>query len=79
MTTTTIKVPVELRDRINRDAQARGVTAARLIEGLLDGHDRHARMQAFGAAFRSADHSYRDELRAWDVALSDRAGDHDGR
>jgi hypothetical protein len=32
MGTTTIKVPVELRDRINRDAQDRGMTAARLTE-----------------------------------------------
>jgi hypothetical protein len=34
---TTIKVPVELRDRINRRAQEQGVTATGLIEKLLDG------------------------------------------
>jgi len=71
VTTTTIKVPVELRDRINRDAQARGISAARLIEGLLDGHERRVRMQAFGRAFRSADQSYWDEFAEWDVALTD--------
>lgn len=45
---TTIKVPVELRDRINREARARGVTAAGLIEGLLDGYERRWRMESFG-------------------------------
>jgi hypothetical protein len=69
--TTTIKVPVELRDRINRDAQERGVTAAGLIEKLLDGYERRRRMEAFGRAFRGADQEYRDEFREWDVALAD--------
>ena len=68
---TTIKVPVELRDRINRDAQERGLTAAGLIEKLLDGYERRRRMEAFGRAFRSADQEYRDEFREWDVALGD--------
>ncbi len=68
---TTIKVSEELRDRINRDAQARGLTAAGLIEGLLDGYERRQRMAAFGEAFRSADASYWDEFGDWDVALSD--------
>jgi hypothetical protein len=68
---TTIKVPVELRDRINRDAQERGVTAAGLIEGLLDGYERRRRMETFGRAFRGADQSYWDEFRVWDIALID--------
>ena len=68
---TTIKVPVELRDRINRDAQEQGVTAAGLIEKLLDGYERRRRMEAFGRAFRDADQDYRDEFREWDVALGD--------
>lgn len=68
---TTIKVPVELRDRINRDAHEQGVTAAGLIEKLLDGYERRRRMEAFGRAFRGADLAYRDELREWDVALAD--------
>lgn len=71
MATTTIKVPVELRDRINQDAKARGTTAAGLIERLLDAHERRSRMDAFGRAFRSADASYWDEFRAWDVTLTD--------
>ena len=72
---TTIKVSVELRDRINRDAQARGVSAAGLIEGLLDGYERRRRMESFGRAFRGASPGYWDEFREWDVALSD---GHDG-
>lgn len=68
--TTTIKVSVELRDRINRDAQERGVTAAGLIEKLLDGYERRQRMEAFGRAFRGADQGYRDEFWTWDVAVS---------
>jgi hypothetical protein len=68
---TTIKVPVELRDRINRNAQEQGVTAAGLIEKLLDGYERRRRMQAFGRAFRAADQDYRDEFREWDVTLGD--------
>lgn len=75
MATTTIKVSVELRDRINRGARERGVTAAGLIEGLLDGYERRKRMEAFGRAFRDADQDYWDEFRDWDVALSD--GQHD--
>ena len=71
MGTTTIKVPVELRDRINRGARERGVTASGLIEALLDGYERRQRMDAFGRAFRSADEAYRDEFRDWDVALGD--------
>ena len=69
---TTIKVSAELRDRINHDAQARGVTAAGLIEGLLDGYERRRRMESFGRAFRDADQGYWDEFRDWDVALGDR-------
>ncbi|HNV10987.1 MAG TPA: hypothetical protein PKN27_06620 [Propionibacteriaceae bacterium] len=68
---TTIKVPEELRDRINRDAQERGVTAAGLIEGLLDGYERRRRMEAFGRSFRGVDVVYWDEFREWDVVVSD--------
>ena len=71
MVVTTIKVSAELRDRINRDAQERGVTAAALIEGLLDGYERRKRMEAFGRAFRGAEQDYWDEFHEWDVALGD--------
>lgn len=68
---TTIKVPAELRDRINREARERGITAAGFIEGLLDGYERRRRMEAFGRAFRGADRAYWDEFREWDVVLND--------
>lgn len=67
----TIKVSTELRDRINRDAKEQGLTAAGLLERLLDAYDRRRRMDAFGRAFQSADEDYWDELRAWDIALDD--------
>lgn len=72
---TTIKVSAELRDRINREARERGVTAAGLIEGLLDAYERRHRMESFGRAFRDADQAYWDESRAWDVTLSDGQND----
>ena len=68
---TTIKVSAELRDRITRDARERGVTAAGLIEGLLDGYERRQRMEAVGHAVRGADASYWDDFRTWDVTLPD--------
>lgn len=68
---TTIKVSAELRDRINRDAKERGLTAAGLIEALLDDEERQRRMAAFGATFRRADQAYRDESAAWDVVVDD--------
>ena len=70
---TTIKVPEHVRDRINRDASERGVTAAGLIEHLLDAYERRQRMEAFGRAFRGAGEDYWDEFRAWDVTLADGA------
>ncbi|MGC3994173.1 MAG: hypothetical protein QM779_08725 [Propionicimonas sp.] len=71
MATTTIKVPVELRDRINHDAREHGTTAAGFIERLLDAYERRQRMEAFGRAVRSADLTYWDEFRSWDVMLED--------
>ena len=69
---TTIKVSAQLRDRINHDARERGLTAAGLIERLLDGYERRQRMEAFGRAVSNADSDYWDEFRAWDVTLDDR-------
>ncbi|MDO5093372.1 MAG: hypothetical protein Q4D79_08120 [Propionibacteriaceae bacterium] len=66
---TTIKVPAELRDRINRDAQERGLSAAGLVESLLDAYERRRRMDAFGRAFRGADAEYRDEFTSWDLDM----------
>lgn len=70
MAMTTIKVPAELRDRINRDAREHGLPAAGLIENLLDAYERRRRMEAFGRAFRGAGAEYWDEFETWDLALS---------
>ncbi|KQR98107.1 toxin-antitoxin system protein [Williamsia sp. Leaf354] len=67
----TIKVSEELRDRINHDAQERGLTAAGLIEGLIDGYERRRRMESFGRAFRDADDAYWDEFGSWDITFGD--------
>lgn len=69
MSTTTIKVSTELRDRINRDAQERGLPAAGLIESLLDAYERRRRMESFGEAFRGAGDEYWDEFASWDLAF----------
>jgi len=68
---TTIKVSIELRDRINPHARKRGVTAAGLIEGLLDGHESRTRMESFGRAIRGANRKYWDEFRQWDALPSE--------
>ncbi len=68
MAATSIKVPAELRDRVNREAQARGLTAAGLISTLLDECERHWRMEAFGRAYRGADMAYFDEAQEWEIA-----------
>lgn len=75
MSMTTIKVSSDLRDRINRGAGERGLSAAGLIENLLDAYERRQRMEAFGRAFRGADQDYWDEFRAWDVTLDDGLSD----
>jgi hypothetical protein len=69
MSTTTIKVSTQLRDRINRDARERGIPAAGLIENLLDEYERRRRMEAFGRAFRVADAEYWDEFTSWDLCV----------
>lgn len=68
---TTIKVPAELRDRINRDAREQGVTAAGFLEKLVESYDRKKRMEEFGRAFATADDSYWDEFHEWDLELKD--------
>lgn len=71
MSSTTIKVTKDLRDRLNLRAEAKGLTLAGFVERLLESYERRQRMEAFGKAFRSADTEYWDEFRAWDVTLAD--------
>ncbi len=65
----TIRVSDQLRDRINREAHERGLTATGLIEGLLDGYERRKRLESFGRALRGADKAYWDEFALWDIAF----------
>lgn len=65
---TTIKVPKKLRDRINLDAKERKISAAQVIEELLDARDRARRMAAFGRAFQAADEEYWVESKEWESA-----------
>lgn len=69
MSMTTIKVSTQLRDRINRGAQERGLPAAGLIESMLDAYERRRRTESFGRAFRGADAEYWDEFTSWDLAV----------
>lgn len=50
MTATTIKVPTELRDRLNAEARSAGVTAAQVIEQLFAERARADRFRAMRAA-----------------------------
>lgn len=47
------------------------MTAAGLIEKLLDAYERRLRMEAFGRAFRAADQEYRDQSGEWDGTSTD--------
>ena len=68
---TTIKVPKDLRVRIAREAAEQGVTAARLISGLLDEHERRARFRAVGRAYATVDSGYAAETEHWDTLAGD--------
>ena len=70
MTMSTIKVPVELHDRINAEAHRHSMTAAGFIETLLDSYVRQALMEEFGKAMRSTDHEYWDEFNEWSANLT---------
>ncbi|HET9104814.1 MAG TPA: hypothetical protein VFN55_15790 [Solirubrobacteraceae bacterium] len=69
MATTTIKVPTELRDRINASARSRGMTAAGLLTELLDEHERAERFAAVKAAYARLplEDDYWAETRAWEA------------
>lgn len=70
MANTSIKVSDEVRDRVNRRARERQVSASTLIGDLLDADERRLRMDAFGRAARGAGEDYWTEFHAWDRAGS---------
>ena len=77
MGATTIKVPHELRDRINHDAGERGLSAAALLTELLDGYERSRRFEAIGRAYERlrSDDTYGQETQLWDETSADGLAD----
>lgn len=67
---TTIKVPEELRDRINAYARRRGLSAAGLIAELLEEHERSQRWARLASAYKQSppDFAYWDEFRDFEIA-----------
>lgn len=72
---TTLKVPVQLRQRITQKARAEGHTVAEFLAGLLAEQDRRDRFVAVREAYArlsSAEmKAYWEEAAAWDVTLAD--------
>jgi macrodomain Ter protein organizer (MatP/YcbG family) len=81
VTATTIKVPSDLRDRLNREARADGVTVASVIERLLDERERaelYRRMREERAALTADERAELEaEYRVWDDAARVDAGRSD--
>lgn len=66
--TTTIKVPVRLRQRIAGDAAERGVTAAAFLSDLLDRYERDQRFEQVGRAYAAdgVDEDYAELTASWE-------------
>lgn len=81
MTATTIKVPAELRDRLNREARAEGGTVASVIENLFEERDRaelFRRMREDRAALTAEQRAELEaEYRLWDDAAGEDARRYD--
>ncbi|WP_415855103.1 hypothetical protein [Sinomonas sp. G460-2] len=77
MTATTIKVSRELRDRINHDAEDRGLTAAALLAELVDEYERAQRFAAVRRAYSSlsVDGDEATESALWEATLADGLAD----
>ena len=69
---TTIKVPRALRDRVSKAASQRGVSAASLVDELLNRYEREQRLTAVGNAYKTVEaETCVGEMEAWDESLSD--------
>ena len=79
MPATTIKVPSELRDRLNEEARRANTTVAAVIESLVAERERAERFRAMREAMADADRSeiesYERETSDWDVTLADGPND----
>jgi hypothetical protein len=71
--TTTIRVPVQTRDRLAVQARERGVSVAALLTELATRAEREAIFRAERDATRAeaALQAVRDENRDWDTTLGD--------
>lgn len=69
MALTTLKVPVELRDRIAGDARSQDKTIAAFLGQLLDEYEHRRRIEAVGEAMRShpPDADYWTEFAEFDA------------
>lgn len=73
MLTTTIRVPVQTRDRLAAQARARGVSIAALLTELASRAEHEAIFRAERDATRAEAnaHAVHDEERDWDDAVDD--------
>lgn len=76
---TTIKLDADLRDRLNAEARARGMTAGSFVEQLLETWLREQRFAAMRAAMARTSPkemaSYLEETGAWDALAGDGLAD----
>jgi len=81
MAATTIKVPSELRDRLNAEARDAGSTVAAVIQGLLESRERAELFRRMRAEREQLSDAERAELaaeyRLWAAAASDDARRYD--
>ncbi len=68
MTTTTIKVPAEIRDRLKKGAGDEGMTMAQYIDKMLRESERQHRLSLIKeqVATNPPDQEYLDELADWE-------------
>lgn len=73
MALTTIKVPVELRDRITGGARSEKKTVAGFLADLVAARERAQQLEAVRAAYAALpeDDDYAAETREWDTTLRD--------
>jgi hypothetical protein len=71
--TTTIRVPIETRDRLAEQARTRGVSIAALLTELASRTDREAILKAEREATRAdaTKTAVRDEAADWDDTVND--------
>ena len=78
---TTIKVPEDLRDRLNARARAADLTVAEVIEKLIEADERAARWEAFRQARARMTPAqwaeYDEETQLWERAANEDLAKYD--